>query len=110
MKPLPWRKPPKKPKKPNPLARPKIVVRDAGRPVVAALRRPVWRKRLFTALAWLGGWCLLVLALVDLVGPLGWKLGVGGLLVAMGGVRPLLRVVRGGLVEYPPWDWFEEVE
>lgn len=105
---LPWHKKP--PQKPNPLARPKIVVKEADRPKVTVWREPLWRKRVFTGFCWLAGWCLLTWALADLVGAWGWKAGGGGLLVAAGGLRPLAKVVMGGMVAFPPWDWFKEVQ
>ncbi len=72
--------------------------------------RPRWRRRIFTAVAWLGGWGFLTWALADALGPAGWKIGLGLLLVGSGGILPLWKVVVHGLVEFPPWDWFTEEE
>ncbi len=67
---------------------------------------PKWRKRIFTALTWLGGWILIAWSLSDWLGLAGWKIGIGALLLSSGGLAPLARIVLHGLVAFPPWDWF----
>ena len=72
-------------------------------------RRRVGRQ-LFAAVAWLGSWSLLTWAAADLAGPIAWKVGGALLLLAAAGVVPLWRIARGGLIEFPPWDWFKNID